>query len=145
MLWWCFGISFGSCVYLQRQEFCVADYQWVHPDESPIKVETYGGVILVPNVSLDVDNFKVNIDANIFEEECKFGFDGVIRDHHNFVVAGISGLKEGVMLPEVVEVVALKFVVLRGCCRLQVLWKIANIFLNSLVNVSLNFVKRFAN
>uniref|UniRef100_A0A803NTS8 Uncharacterized protein n=1 Tax=Cannabis sativa TaxID=3483 RepID=A0A803NTS8_CANSA len=52
---------------------------------------------------LDVDNFKINIDAAIFEKEDKFGYNGVIKDHHRFVVAGISGLKEGIVLPELLK------------------------------------------
>ncbi|KAK1403980.1 hypothetical protein POM88_003585 [Heracleum sosnowskyi] len=42
-----------------------------------------------------------------FLTEGRYDFGGIIRDHMGFFVAGISGLREGIVLAEVAEVVAL--------------------------------------
>uniref|UniRef100_A0A803PNC9 MHD domain-containing protein n=1 Tax=Cannabis sativa TaxID=3483 RepID=A0A803PNC9_CANSA len=47
------------------------------------------------------------IGVAIFEEDEKYGFHGVIRDHPSHVVAGISELKAGVVLAKVTEAITL--------------------------------------
>lgn len=56
----------------------------------------------------EINSFKVNIDAAIFEGEGRYGFGGVVRDHRGNFVSAISGLREGAISPEVAEGVALK-------------------------------------
>uniref|UniRef100_A0A803NGW7 RNase H type-1 domain-containing protein n=1 Tax=Cannabis sativa TaxID=3483 RepID=A0A803NGW7_CANSA len=54
------------------------------------------------------EKLKVNIDVALLDEEKRHGFSGIVQDHKGRVVAGITGLRIGKILPKIAEAMALK-------------------------------------
>ncbi|XP_060964249.1 uncharacterized protein LOC133033488 [Cannabis sativa] len=55
-----------------------------------------------------LNTVKVNVDGAIFQAENKFGFGCVARDHNGQLIKAISGSRIGLVQPEVAEIIGVK-------------------------------------